>query len=141
MEKDFRSHEEITGEILSRYSVTDLREQTEADLIVGDMLFYKAKTPTDVIAKGETNMVRWWKIMSGDSFYECRRFENFVWCSCKAFFFTKRMCKHLALTAGVYCERCRVLSAKKGKLCHDCDMTINHFLKPSSGAVPALANT
>jgi len=134
MEKDFRTHEEIVAEVLSRYSVTDLREQSEADLVIGDTLFYKSKTQIGIVAQGETNLIRWWRVASGDAVYEVRRFKNFVWCSCKGFFYSKRMCKHLAITAGVYCERCRVLPAKTDKLCHDCRVTSTMFLKPS-GAV------
>jgi len=135
MPNDFRKPEDVIAEVLGRYSMTDLREQTEADLVVGDTLFYKSATDISVIEQGETNMIRWWRIASGGNMYEVRRFENFVWCSCKGFFYSKRMCKHLALTAGVYCERCRVLRARVGKLCTECDHIQNHFLKPAGNAV------
>lgn len=131
-DREFRSYEDVTAEILGRYSVTDLYEQQEADLVVGDVLFYKAKFPVEVVDQGETNGIRWWRVLSGEKkFYEVRRFKNFVWCSCKGFFFTKRMCKHAAVTTGVYCERCREMSAKVGKLCRSCDNIVNRFLRPS----------
>lgn len=129
-DKEFRSFEDVTREVLGRFSVTDLREQSEADMVIGDTLFYKAKAAAEVVEQGETGGIRWWRIVSGGNRYEVRRFKNFVWCSCKSFFFTKRMCKHAALTTGVYCERCRVLAARKGKLCYDCDQTVNRFLRP-----------
>ncbi len=119
--------EEAIGEILSRYSVTDLVEQTDADLAHGDELFYKATGVIEIVDQGETNLIRWWRISSGRNQYEVRRFKNFVWCSCKAFFFSRRMCKHLAFTTGVYCLRCRELAAKKGKYCHECDYVVNRF--------------
>lgn len=134
MPNDFRKPEDVIAEVLGRYSMTDLREQTEADLVVGDTLFYKSEKDISIIDRGETNMIRWWRIASGGNMYEVRRFENFVWCSCKGFFYSKRMCKHLALTAGVYCQRCRVLRARVGKLCTDCDHIQNHFLKPATAA-------
>lgn len=136
MEKDLRTPDEVISEILGRYSVTDLLEQTRADMERADELFYRADAPIEIIAQGETNMVRWWKVLSGSSFYEVRRFQTFVWCSCKSFFFSKKMCKHLAFTSGVYCQLCRQMAAKTGKLCYDCDMTVNHFLKPTPGAKP-----
>ena len=118
-----------TEEILARYSVTDLVEQTDADLEHADELFYKSTTTLKVIAGGETNLIRWWRIDSDGTTYEARRFKNFVWCSCPGFRYSRKMCKHLALTAGVYCERCRVSTAKKGKLCYDCDGVVNRFRK------------
>ncbi len=123
--------DDAIAEILGRYSVADLREQSDADLERGDMLFYKSKEPIRIVEQGETNLIRWWVIISGSKRYEVRRFKNFAWCSCKSFFFSKRMCKHLAFTTGVYCQRCRVLSAKVGKLCFDCDQVVNRFAKAS----------
>jgi len=123
------SPEDTIAEVLGRYSVTDLVEQTEADLAHGDELFYKAAGVIEIVSQGETNLVRWWRIASGRNQYEVRRFKNFVWCSCKAFFFSKKMCKHLAFTTGVYCQRCREVSAKKGKYCYECDHIVNRFKK------------
>ena len=140
MSNDHRKPEDVIAEILGRYSVADLREQTEADLVIGDELFYKAKTPIEVVDQGEVNLIRWWRIASGGNMYEVRRFKNFVWCSCKGFFFSKRMCKHLALTAGVYCQHCRVLRARVGKLCSECDHVQNHFLKPGATSGQELAH-
>lgn len=113
--------------ILRRYSIADLREQTDADLERADRMFYKADA-MQITASGEVGTIRWWQIASGKKTYEARRFKNFVWCSCLDFHFSKRMCKHLAFTAGVYCENCRQLPAKVGKLCYDCDVTAHQFL-------------
>lgn len=126
---------DATAEVLSRFSVFDLHRQTHADLDHGDELFYKAERPIEIIDSGITNLIRWWQVRSGENEYEVRRFENFVFCSCRSFFYTRRMCKHLAFTTGVYCARCRVLSAKVGKLCYDCHTTVNQFLKPSPSAI------
>lgn len=117
-----RSVEDIIETVRGRYSVTDLIEQSDEDLARGDELFYAAKTQIGIVEQGETGMIRWWRVASGDNEYDVRRFKNFVWCSCKDFFFKKKMCKHLAFTTGVYCQNCRVLAAKVDKLCHDCDV-------------------
>jgi len=128
MSKEFRTHEQIVADVLSAFTVTDLIEQTDADLERGDALFYKAMGALTITEQGTSpNLIDWWRVKSGETVYECRRFKNFVWCSCKAFFFSRRMCKHLALTVGVYCQNCRLLRAKHGKLCYDCHVTINRF--------------
>jgi hypothetical protein len=134
MSKDFRTHEQIVADVTSRFSVTDLIEQTTEALDRGDELFYKATEAPDIIEQGWSpdSLISWWRVRSGETVYECRRFKNFVWCSCKAFHFSRKMCKHLALTVGVYCQNCRVLRAKHGKYCHDCHYTINRFKKAST---------
>lgn len=124
-----KTPDEAIGEILERYTITDLVEQTDADMERADELFYRSDTPIEIVGQGEENLIRWWLIRSGDTFYQVRRFKNFAWCSCKDFFFKKKMCKHLAFTTGVYCQNCRVSAAKVGKLCYDCDQTINRFQK------------
>jgi hypothetical protein len=132
MSKDFRTHEQIVADVTSRFSVTDLIEQTSEALDRGDELFYKATEAPEVIEQGTSpNLIDWWRVRSGEKVYECRRFKNFVWCSCKAFFFSRKMCKHLALTVGVYCQNCRTMRAKYGKHCHDCHYTINRFAAKS----------
>lgn len=131
----FKSYEQTVEETLSRYSVQDLHEQTDADLYVGDERFYKATTELNVIETGEANLIKFWKIQSGENVYEVRRFKNFVYCSCRGFHFSRKACKHISLSARVYCMNCFQLSAKVGKLCRGCDMNKNHFLKQSSSAV------
>lgn len=128
---EFRSHEQIVADVLSRFSVTDLIEQTDADLSIGDERFYKAKAEMNVLAEGETGLIRWWKIQSGEHLYECRRFKQFCFCSCKSFFFSKRICKHLARTCRIYCAECFEVPARVGKLCHGCNDKRTAFLKPS----------
>ena len=132
---DHRDHGEIVREVVGRYSVQDLIEQSDTDLDRADSLFYKSKSSIHVIGQGVEGLVRWWTVSSGDKSYEVRRFKNFAWCSCKDFFFRKKACKHVAVSTGVYCARCRVLSAKVGKLCYDCHTTVNQFLKPSPSAI------
>lgn len=130
--KTYRSHAEIVADVLSRYSVQDLYEQSDVDLYMGDERFYRATGSFNVIEQGETGLIKWWKIQSGEKHYECRRFKNFVYCSCPSFFFNKKMCKHLAITTAVYCSNCFQLPAKVGKLCYDCDVNAHQFLRQSS---------
>lgn len=113
--------------VKSRYSVSDLTEQNDEALNDGDRLFYASKAAPQIVGRGREGVIAWWHIRSGDKTYECRRFQNFVWCECRSFQFSKKMCKHLAATAGVLCERCRTFQARKGKLCHDCDGVVNRY--------------
>lgn len=116
------------AEVLSRFSVQDLYEQTDANLAKADERFYNSTTDLQVIDQGEApNFIRWWKVQSGEKEYEVRRFKNFVFCSCAGFFFSKKCCKHVSVTANVYCARCHLLSAKVGKYCYDCDWIMNRF--------------
>jgi hypothetical protein len=131
MKKEFRQKEEIIAEILARYSITDLIEQTDEDLDRADELFYKSTTPIQVIDTGEAGAMTFWKILSGPKFYEVRRFRNFVWCSCTDFFFRKKACKHIAVSTRVFCINCRMLPARHDKLCHDCHVHSTAFLKPT----------
>jgi len=126
---DAKTPEQMIAEIRSRYSVQDLREQSAADMDRAADMFYRSDAAMSITASGITNQIRWWRITSDGNEYEARRFKNWVWCSCRDFYFKGRMCKHLAFTAGVYCERCRQFAARIGKLCYDCDQTVNHFLK------------
>lgn len=118
---------EVNAEIAGRFSVADLVEQTDEALDAADEMFYLAETAPEIVSHGTANFINWWLVRSSDVTYECRRFKNFVWCSCPAFFYKKRMCKHLARTAGVYCQRCRVLRAARGKYCHDCHGIVNRY--------------
>lgn len=125
----FSTYDTVTAEILSRYSVTDLVQQTTAALSRGDDMFYHSDGDLEIIEKGETNHIGWWLIRSGEKCYEARRFKNFVWCSCRDFYFKRTMCKHLAMTVAVYCIRCRSLGVSVGKLCYACDLTVRGELK------------
>lgn len=124
-----KTPDEQIAEILGRYSVTDLVEQTEDDLRKADEQFYKSDSAIQVVEQGNAGPMRWWKIVSGGKRYEVRRFKNFCFCSCPAFFFHKRACKHISATCGVLCENCGVSGAKVGKLCYDCDQMANRFQK------------
>lgn len=116
-----RDPEEVIAEILSRYSVLDLREQTDEQLYLGDAKLAKALAPIKIIEQGETNLIRWWKIESGGKEYEVRRFENFVFCSCLDFMFSKTVCKHCAVTTQAYCRDCGVYPAPEhGEVCDRC---------------------
>ena len=66
------------AEMSGRYSVTDLVEQTTDDLARGDELFYASGKSIEIIAEGDANMIRWWRIRSDAAEYEVRRFRNFV---------------------------------------------------------------
>ncbi len=125
---DFKTYEETVAEVLGRYSVSDLVEQLDADLERADRLFYDSEVPVEVVDRGEVGPINFWKIKSGEKQYEVRRFKNFVWCSCKDFFFRKRCCKHCAITASVFCSNCRQLRATKDKLCVPCYSDRSRFL-------------
>lgn len=122
------SYEDVTAEILNRWTVTDLHEQSDDSLKRGDEMFYRASGDIHILDTGQVGLIKFWKVASNGTIYECRRFKNFAYCSCRDFFFRKQMCRHLAMTAGVYCENCRQLPAKVGKLCYDCDVTAHQFL-------------
>lgn len=133
-ETKFKTHKEYVAEILSRWSVQDLIEQSDDDLQRADELFYASKTAIEIVHQGTENLIRWWEVRSGDKTYTARRFKNFSWCSCANFFYTKRACKHLSATTSPPCANCHELSATVGKLCLGCDIRINHFLKQSPKA-------
>jgi hypothetical protein len=125
------SPEEVINEILSRWTVTDLVEQTDADLRAADERFYKSES-MKVVDQGQEGAIKWWKIESGGKTYEVRRFKNFCFCSCAGFFFNKRACKHISSTALVLCANCKEMSAKVGKYCYGCDANINRFSRAAA---------
>lgn len=96
-----RTPEEIIADALSRYSVMDLREQSDEQLTAGERKFANAPE-VKTLEKGITNLIHWWKIESSGKRYEVRRFENFVFCSCLDFFFGKTCCKHIFVTTKAY---------------------------------------
>ncbi len=118
---------QIIDEIRGRWSVSDLREQTDADLEIADDLFYRSSTTMQILEQGRNGLIDYWYIESDGKRYECRRFKNFAFCSCLSFYYSKRLCKHLALTTGVKCERCGVSRARVGEYCWDCDGIVNRF--------------
>lgn len=119
------------AEILKRWSVTDLIEQKDSDLERGDERFYNSAGSMEIVDSGKHGLISYWKILSDGKFYECRRYKNFVFCSCKSFFFSKKVCKHLARTARVMCANCHEMPVKSGKYCTGCNHAANFFLKPS----------
>lgn len=128
-ENTFKSHEETVADVLGRWSVQDLVEQSDADLYVGDARFYSATGDLNVLEKGEVNLIKYWKVQSGDHVYVVQRFKNFVYCSCPSFFYRKRCCKHIALSTRVYCANCFVLPAEVGKLCNGCHSNKSYSLR------------
>jgi hypothetical protein len=115
-----KSVDETIEEILSRYTVRDLVEQTDAQLDIADQKYATFSDELTVVGRGQENMINFWRVDSKGKIYEARRFENFVWCSCKDFFFKRQMCKHLALTIKHYCKRCRAALAREDGLCWGC---------------------
>jgi hypothetical protein len=93
-----REPAEIIAEILSRYSVLDLREQTDADLEGGEMKLNKSDAEIKILEQGVTDFIHWWKVESHGKNYEVRRYENFAFCSCLDFFFGHKVCKHVYAT-------------------------------------------
>lgn len=121
--------EEIIADVLSRYSVIDLREQSNEDLDAGEDKLYKATEPIKIVGQGEVNFIRFWKIESGGKNYEVRRFENFVFCSCLDFFFSKTCCKHITVTTRFYCSRCYRNQVTFGELCGACQIATAPYIK------------
>lgn len=114
-----KTYEESTANVLGRWSVQDLKEQPQEAMeaamkrdLSGDNLV--------VLERGTTNFINFWKIGKGEKVYHCRRFQNFVWCSCSDFFYRKRICRHLAASLQ-HCWQCILLSANGGKLCNACE--------------------
>lgn len=136
MINDTRTPQEVIAEVLGRYSVRDLTEQSASDLDAGEDRLYKAAAPITVKETGEENMIRFWKIESSGKEYEVRRFENFVFCSCLDFFFNKRMCKHLTITVRFFCDRCRKKLVDFGTICEGCQQDTAPYMKPSSNRTP-----
>lgn len=117
-----RSPDEMIAEVVARFSVLDLREMTDKNLYRGERLLGKTKKPIEVLEQGEENLIRWWKIRSDGNEYHVKRFENFVFCSCYDFFFTKNCCRHITITVKFYCKRCRKREGGFGQLCDNCAM-------------------
>lgn len=99
MEKQFdKTPDEQIAEVLGRWTVTDLREQSDTDLDRGFGQYDKTLAEIKVLKQGEVNLIRFWDISSNGKVYQVRRFENFVWCSCKDFFYRKATCRHIYVT-------------------------------------------
>jgi len=96
------TYEEHTAEVLSRFSVQDLVEQTDADLERADEMFYNSEPPVTLGDRGKVGVVQWWEVQSGDHVYIVRRFRNFCWCSCRDWFYRRKACKHIAASALLY---------------------------------------
>ena len=90
--------DEQIAEVLGRWTVTDLREMSDTDLDRGLNQYDKTVAEITILERGERSFIRFWNIESNGKKYQVRRFNNFVWCSCKDFFFKKTVCKHLFVT-------------------------------------------
>ena len=131
---EFKTHEEYVADVLSRFSVQDLVEQPKELMLLASER--KSDASLIVIARGENNFIRWWKVQSGSNAYEVRRFKNFIFCSCQSFFYRKRLCKHAAISIEIYCWECFLLSAQGGQLCNACDAKAQTYVRPNTS--PAL---
>jgi hypothetical protein len=99
MDKRFdKTPDEHIAEILSRWTVTDLREMDDDDLNRGLERYKMQTADIRTIRKGEMNFIKFWDITSKGREYQVRRFENFIWCSCLDFFYSKTVCKHCYAT-------------------------------------------
>lgn len=141
---DERSYAEVTAEVLSRFSVMDLTEMDDSDISIGDKKLNKAEQLKSISIKESgtdaANLINFWVIESDGKEYHVRRFENFVWCSCPDFFYSRRkvgesakatMCKHLTATLKRPCIHCYVREAESGfKMCRNCQIATAPFLKP-----------
>lgn len=93
-----KTPDEQIAEVLNRWTVTDLREQSDMNLDRGFGQYDKTLAEIKILKQGTVNLIRFWDISSNGKVYQVRRFENFVWCSCKDFFFKKMACKHCFVT-------------------------------------------
>ena len=125
------SYEESVNEALSRYSVQDLVEQTPEAMNAAAMKYDTAAESLIVLDQGEAGVIRWWRILSGSNVYEVRRFKNFVYCSCQGFFYRHKVCKHVAISVGVRCWECFLLSANGGRLCPGCESKAHVYMPPA----------
>lgn len=123
-------YEKTTKEILNRMSVSDLIEQSDASLERADQLFYDSAAAIEITDKGEIGLIRFWKIKSDEREYEVRRFHRFCYCSCRAFFYSHRACKHISVTTGVFCTVCKASAVHKEKLCVGCYGNKYRFGRP-----------
>lgn len=140
-----KTFEEQTAENVNRFSALDLTEMTDRDISTGERKLQRAETPVEVKATGENNLIRWWRVESGGKIYHVRRLENFVYCSCPDFFYSRTedaagntkatLCKHLAVTLKHYCRRCEKRDVEFGSLCEQCRADTAPYLK-SQAAEP-----
>lgn len=128
---DLQTHEQIVQSVLSRWSMQDLIEQSSEAIEAALTKYTGDANKSVVLERGTKNFIRWWKVGSGDKVYECRRFQNWVWCSCADFFYRKRVCRHLASSLH-RCWDCFVLSATGGKLCKSCEAKAQLFVPAQS---------
>jgi hypothetical protein len=99
MNEHERTPKEIIDDVLSRWTVTDLKEMSDDDLDRGLSQIGDSFRGLSTVRSGVVNLISFWDIdsTSGNT-YQVRRFENFVWCSCLDHFFTKTVCRHIAFT-------------------------------------------
>ena len=142
-----KDREQITQEVLDRYSMLDLTEMDDRDISYGEAKLNRAKGRLTVIEQGETEFIRWWRIEGEGGTYEARRFENFVYCSCPDYFYARRdagegtkatLCKHLALTLRWYCKRCKKREANYGQFCIPCQQDTAPWLQPTKDIKPLI---
>jgi hypothetical protein len=96
VESKTRSVDEHAAEVLSRYSVFDLREVSRDEIDRATARLERGTGFIGIVRSGTRNMIAWFEVASGDNAYEARRFETFWFCSCPGFTFSKTCCKHIA---------------------------------------------
>jgi hypothetical protein len=121
-----------TEQILSRFSIFDLREVPDEDLIAADIRNAESLKDIRVLEKGRNgvfNATQWFKVQSGEKVYEVRRFERFCFCSCNA----NKTCVHIAETFEPFCTGCRKRKVRKrGTVCAGCEIDRAPYLKPTT---------
>ncbi len=129
--------EKRNAEVLARWSVFDLREQTDEDLAAAREMLLRARPEPEIIEFGvSNNCISFFLVESGANIYEVRRFETFAFCECEGFFYTQKACKHIYLTFPPVCTLCGGTANSHGGLCTGCAMNTAPYLKPSSNKVP-----
>lgn len=98
-----RTPEEIIADVISRWTVTDLREMSDEDLDRGMKQIGDSFKGLKTFRIGRRNVISYWDIESDSgNTYQVRRFKNFVWCSCRDHFFSKTVCRHIAFTTKTF---------------------------------------
>lgn len=113
-------------------SIFDLREITPEDL--ADAIARQTADPLEVNQVGTNALIKWYRVRSGDRFYQVRNFyDTFFFCECKHFSFKGTVCKHILSTISPTCAKCKTRSTTKhGAICGACEMSSAPYLKTGS---------
>lgn len=130
--KEPETHQQRNLRVFSRWSVFDLREQSVESLQHAEQMLIDAQTDIEIESRGASdNLISWFRVRSNGNLYEVRRFENWCFCSCAAFFFFfGKSCRHIAITFPPICAECgKRQPSKHGEMCRQCQEKNAPYLK------------